>query len=69
MLIFHLDNILKSEQISQTKFADYCHVRPNTISDICNNKIKRLEIKTFNKIMKQLTLMGYSINDFMEYIL
>lgn len=67
MLIFHLDNILKKEELSQTKFADYCNVRPNTISDICNNKVKRLEMKTLNKIMKVLTKMGYTINDFMEY--
>lgn len=67
MIIFHLEELLKQQQISQNKFARMAGIRPNTINDITNNNVKRLEITTLNKILKIIIKWGYSLSDFIEY--
>lgn len=67
MLTFQLNVILKKEGISQNEFSRLTNVRPNTINDIVNNQVKRLEIKTLNRILKTLYSMGYKIEDFMFF--
>jgi len=67
MINFKLSDILKKEKLSQTKFSKLCGVRPNTVNDICNNKIKRLELKTLDKILESLFIMGYTLNDFIDF--
>lgn len=67
MIYFNLKNILNKENLSQNKFAKDSGVRPNTINDIVNNYSQRLEIKTLNKIVQELTKYGYTISDFILY--
>ena len=67
MVFFQLNEILEEEGISQNEFSRISKVRPNTINDICNNKIKRLELCTLDKILSVLNTMGYGVNDFIEY--
>lgn len=54
MIIFYLKDCLKELNISQNKFARQSGIRPNTINDLCNNKTKRIEICTLEKIMSTL---------------
>lgn len=67
MLIFKLDVILNKERISQNQFARLSGIRPNTINNIVNNNIKRLEISTLEKILSVLLQLGYQMEDFMIY--
>lgn len=68
MIVFRLKNILDAEGISQNQFSKMSAVRPNTINNIYNNRIKRIELCTFEKILSTLTKLGYSIEDIIEYI-
>lgn len=67
MIKFHLNSILIELDISQNRFAHTCGVRPNTINNIVNNKVQRIELDTLNKIMSQLSIKNYEIKDLMEY--
>lgn len=66
MIIFHLSDILKKEGLSQNQFARISDIRPNTINEMVNNKLKRLELKTFAKLLIALKNLGYSVNDLIE---
>lgn len=67
MIIFHLADLLEKENISQNKFARITGVRPNTINDIVNNKVQRIELRTLTKILNVITRWGYSLTDLIEY--
>lgn len=66
MIIFHLSDILKKEGLSQNQFARISDIRPNTINEMVNNKLKRLELETFAKLLIALKSLGYSVNDLIE---
>lgn len=66
MIIFHLADILKKNGISQNQFAHMSGIRPNTINKIVNNKLKRLELETFVKLLITLQKLGYSVDDLIE---
>lgn len=68
MIIFKLDEILKIENLSQNQFSKICDVRPNTINSICKNNIRRLEINTFEKIIRALNKMGYNVDDLISFL-
>lgn len=67
MIIFHLEELLQQQKISQNEFARMTGIRPNTINDLVKNKTKRLEIATLNKILKVIVRWGYTLPDFIEY--
>lgn len=67
MIIFHLAELLEKENISQNKFARITDIRPNTINDIVNNKVQRIELRTLTKILSVITRWGYSLTDLIEY--
>lgn len=67
MIIFHLEELLEKENISQNKFARITGIRPNTINDIVNNKVQRIELRTLTKILNVITRWGYSLTDLIEY--
>lgn len=67
MIIFNLDKILEKENMSQNQFSKISNVRPNTINNIYNNNLKRLELSTLNKILGTLNSMGYKIEDVIKY--
>lgn len=67
MIIFYLADLLEKENISQNKFARITGVRPNTINDIVNNKVQRIELRTLTKILNVITRWGYSLTDLIEY--
>lgn len=67
MIIFHLQEILNKEGLSQNQFSNLSGVRPNTVNNICKNNLKRLELSTLEKIMETLSDMGYSVEDIIKY--
>lgn len=67
MIIFNLDKILEKENMSQNQFSKISDVRPNTINNIYNNNLKRLELSTLDKILGTLNSMGYKIEDVIKY--
>lgn len=67
MVIFHLKNLLKQQHLSQNEFARMTGIRPNTINDIANNKMRRIEVVTLNKILKAIIMLGYTVSDLIEY--
>lgn len=67
MIMFKLHEILKKENMSQNRFSKISYVRPNTINNIYNNNLKRLELNTFDKILKALNSMGYKVEDVIQY--
>jgi len=67
MIIFNLDKILEKENMSQNQFSKISDVRPNTINNIYNNNLKRLELSTLDKILSTLNSMGYTIEDVIKY--
>lgn len=66
MIIFHLAEILRKNDISQNQFARMSNIRPNTINEIVNNTLKRLELDTFAKLLIALKQIGYSVDDLIE---
>ncbi|MBD8047795.1 helix-turn-helix domain-containing protein [Clostridium faecium] len=66
MIIFHLAEILRDNDISQNQFARMSNIRPNTINEIVNNTLKRLELDTFAKLLIALKQIGYSVDDLIE---
>lgn len=67
MIIFNLDKILEKENMSQNQFSKISDVRPNTINNIYNNNLKRLELSTLDKILGTLNSMGYKIEDVIKH--
>lgn len=67
MIKFNLKSILNEHNMSQHQFSKMSKVRPNTINNIYNNTLRRLEIDTLEKIMSVLNEMGYTISDFILY--
>ncbi|PTL37412.1 helix-turn-helix domain-containing protein [Alkalicoccus saliphilus] len=70
MIKFNLHSLLKQHNYSQHEFSEISKVRPNTINDMCNNKTKRIELETLNKIMKGLQIITkkeVSIEDLIRY--
>lgn len=70
MIKFFLHEVLQELNISQTKFAKHANIRPNTINDLCNNRTKRIEVETLNRIMETIYILSkssYSINDIIRH--
>lgn len=67
MITFRLGEILLRHRISQNQFAKISNVRPNTINDIVNGDIKRIEVQTLEKILAVLAEWGYTIDDLIKF--
>ncbi|OQQ87435.1 hypothetical protein B6U57_06180 [Ligilactobacillus salivarius] len=67
MIEFRLNLILKEKGLSQNQFAKKAGIRPNTVNNIVNNKTKRIEIETINRILDEISDWGYDISDLIVY--
>jgi len=70
MIKFSLNKVLQELNISQNKFAKQTNIRPNTINDICNNRTKRIEVSTLNRIMlllNQISNNSYEVGDIIKF--
>ena len=62
-VILKVDEFVKKTGLSQKAFAKKVGIRPNTISEMCNNKKQRISMHHLEKIIKT-----YSIDDIRELI-
>jgi len=70
-IIFKLDSLLNDIGVSKNALAREAKVRPNLIYEICDNKTKRIEIETFNKLLAALAeLAGRNVllSEIIDYI-
>ncbi|MDM5291708.1 helix-turn-helix transcriptional regulator [Peribacillus simplex] len=68
MIRFNLDELLKKNKISRTKFAHLAKVRPNTINDMCNGNTRRIEVDTLNNIMRTINELDKGTVDLADLI-
>jgi DNA-binding Xre family transcriptional regulator len=75
MIKFTLRKTLNELDITRNKLAVEAKVRPNTINDMVNGDIHRMDLQTLSDIIDTLNLIAienrmekrYDINDIMEY--
>lgn len=67
MIEFRLNVILREQGLSQNQFARRTGIRPNTVNSIVNNKTKRIEIETINRMLIEINKWGYDISDLIVY--
>jgi len=70
-IVFKLDSLLDDIGVSKNALAREAKVRPNLIYELCDNKTKRIEIETFNKLLAALAqLAGRNVllSEIIEYI-
>lgn len=66
MIRLKLDEILRQRDISMYKLHQMTGIRPNTVSDLVNNKAKHWSPEALNTIFKVLELE--SIHDLIEFV-
>jgi DNA-binding Xre family transcriptional regulator len=70
MIVFKLDETLKSLNISRSKFSKLSGIRPNTINDMCNGNTKRIEICTLDALLSTLNEIGnkqFDVQDILTF--
>lgn len=68
---FTLDKTLHRYDIQQNRLAEESDTRPTTISQICRNDIKRVNVEMLNRIipaLERLTGAKHSLEDIMIYV-
>lgn len=65
MIKIKLSEQLGKKRMSRRELAQLIGVRPNTIGDMYNDNVKRLDIATLNKIC---TVLNCNISDILEFI-
>jgi DNA-binding Xre family transcriptional regulator len=66
MLRLKLDKILAEKGISMYKLHNMTQIRPNTISDLVNNKAKQWSPEVLDKICKALEITN--VDDLFEIV-
>jgi len=68
---FTLANTLQKYNIQQIQLAEESETRPTTISQMCRNDIKRVNIEMVERIipaLERLTGVKHSLDDVMVYV-
>lgn len=65
MIKIKLSEQLGKQRMSRRELARLIGVRPNTIGDMYNDNVKRLDIAALNKIC---TVLNCDISDILEFI-
>ena len=65
MIKIKLSEQLGKKRMSRRELAQLIGVRPNTIGDMYNDNVKRLDIATLSKIC---TVLNCDISDILEFI-
>lgn len=66
MIRIKISELLGIHKMTRKKLAELIGVRPNTIGDMYNENIKKIDIDVLNKICKTL---GCEVQDILEYVL
>ncbi len=64
MIKIKLSEVLGRKKMTRKKLAELTNVRPNTIGDLYNEKVKKIDIDTLDKICNVLEC---DISDLLEY--
>lgn len=64
MIRIKLSELLGKKRMSRRELAQLIGVRPNTIGDMYNDNVKRLDVATLNKIC---TVLECDISDILEF--
>lgn len=67
---FKLSSLLEDNDISKNALAREAKVRPNLIYEMCDNKTKRIELETLEKVLITISEMigrQVGIHEVLEY--
>lgn len=64
MIRIKLSEVLGRKKMTRKRLAELTNVRPNTIGDLYNEKVKKIDIDTLDKICNVLEC---DISDLLEY--
>lgn len=64
MIRIKLSELLGKRRMSRRELAQLIGVRPNTVGDMYNDNVKRLDIVTLNKIC---TVLDCDVSDILEF--
>lgn len=65
MIKIKLSELLGKNKMTRKQLAELVGVRPNTIGDLYNEKVKKLDIEMLNNICK---VLNCNISDLLEYV-
>jgi len=65
MIKIKLADLLVREKMTKKDLAKNINARPNTIGDLCKEKVKRLDLEMLNSICQNLNC---SVEDILEYV-
>lgn len=65
MIKSRLKILLAEHDMSQKELAEKTGIRPSTISDICNSKMKHIPVNILNDLCK---LFSCQVGDLFQYI-
>ena len=65
MIRIKLSELLGKKKMTRKSLAVLVGVRPNTIGDLYNEKVKRIDLELLNKICKELDC---ELTDVIEYV-
>ena len=65
MIKIHLSKIMGEKRCTITKLSQETKLSPSTISNIYNEKIKRIDFETLEKLCK---IFNCNVQDIIEYI-
>lgn len=64
MIRIKLSEVLGRQKMTRKKLAELTNVRPNTIGDLYNEKVRKIDIDVLNRIC---SVMDCNISDLLEY--
>lgn len=65
MIKIKISELLGKHKMTRKKLADLVGARPNTIGDLYNEKVKKIDVELLNNICKEL---GCKVEEILEYI-
>lgn len=65
MIIFHLDELLFKNRMTQSALCKLTGIRPGTINDLYHNMAERVNLEHLNKIC---TVLDCDLHNLLEYI-
>lgn len=65
MIRIKLSELLGKHKMTRKALAELLGVRPNTIGDLYNEKVKRIDLELINNICKELDC---ELTDLIEYV-
>lgn len=64
MIKIKLSEVLGRKKMTRKKLSELTNIRPNTIGDLYNEKVKKIDIDTLDKIC---SVLGCDISELLEY--